>query len=439
MQLHWHDHKHRRKTTACPNCGEILKPAANFCPNCGQENHNLDVPLGHLIYEFVESIFHFDTKFWETARAIFTKPGLITKDFVEGKRARYVPPARLYIFISFIFFLVLNTALDKAVEEVTEEKEKIEHIVNRETASADTDSLLRKDNFWRDPDSIEKKLAAYTGTGFALNTDEVAVLKDQPTAQLQSAFLQFVELAVQDSLRTRRIQPDSVWMDQYREDMGGLKNTLHYIPIHVDTHQSRLVTGEDKTSDFLGIRGDSALFVSLPKMTAAQLDSVFRLNGEETEGLSASLHKKAVRALAKTRIAWTNKDTHAFVELTHKITKTISTVMFILMPVVALLLYIFYYRRKRYYYEHFIFSVHIHSVLFLFISLELLIRHWLPVNWLAGISIWICWFYFLVALRRVYAQGWWKTTFKFVLLSLTYLSLAAFLLAGSVLYGFVNF
>jgi hypothetical protein len=110
-------HKHRRKYSLCPNCEHILQPADNFCPRCGQENHNLKILLGHLLYEFIESITHFDTKLAETSKAIFTKPGKITRDFLDGKRARYVPPARMYVFISFVFFLLLNTAFDRKVKD----------------------------------------------------------------------------------------------------------------------------------------------------------------------------------------------------------------------------------------------------------------------------------------------------------------------------------
>src|ERR1700709_1429206 len=96
--------KHRRKIGLCPNCQAKLAPKDNFCSNCGQENHDLNVPFHHLVGEFLESIFHIDTKFWHTFKAIFTSPGKITSDFVAGKRASYMPPARLYIFTSFVFF-----------------------------------------------------------------------------------------------------------------------------------------------------------------------------------------------------------------------------------------------------------------------------------------------------------------------------------------------
>jgi hypothetical protein len=101
----------------------------------------------------------------------------------------------------------------------------------------------------------------------------------------------------------------------------------------------------------------------------------------------------------------------------------------LLVPMAALLLKLLYIRRKRRYVEHFIFTLHIHSFLFLtqFLgALGLLIfdAPWLVV--LSGVATAI---YFLLALKRVYGQGWWKTLIKAVLLSWGYFVLAVFALS----------
>ena len=96
------------KYKECPNCSTFLHEEFHYCPKCGQENHHIKIPIWHVLYEFIESIFHFDTKLWNTIVASITAPGKVVKDFLNGKRARYVPPPRLYIFVSVIYFALLN-------------------------------------------------------------------------------------------------------------------------------------------------------------------------------------------------------------------------------------------------------------------------------------------------------------------------------------------
>ncbi|HEX5001972.1 MAG TPA: DUF3667 domain-containing protein [Bacteroidia bacterium] len=92
----------------CKNCGETLAVGYSFCPHCGQTTHSIKQPLAHFISEALETIFHFDTKLFRTVRDLFVRPGQLTINYNQDKRARYVPPVRFYIFVSFIFFLVLN-------------------------------------------------------------------------------------------------------------------------------------------------------------------------------------------------------------------------------------------------------------------------------------------------------------------------------------------
>lgn len=61
--------------------------------------------------EFLEGIFHFDGKVFRTAGLLLFKPGELTRRFLAGQRVPYVPPIRLYVFISFVFFLLLGTVL----------------------------------------------------------------------------------------------------------------------------------------------------------------------------------------------------------------------------------------------------------------------------------------------------------------------------------------
>jgi hypothetical protein len=62
--------------------------------------------MSHFASEAFESITHADSRLWRTLVYLLTRPGRLTKEFFEGKRARYLPPFRLYLVISVVFFLV---------------------------------------------------------------------------------------------------------------------------------------------------------------------------------------------------------------------------------------------------------------------------------------------------------------------------------------------
>lgn len=91
----------------CPNCGAAIAPADQFCSQCGQSTRDLQIPIKSLLADIVEDFLHFDGKSLQTLRTLIVKPGHLTKDFIEGKRIRYVAPLRLYLMISIVFFFVL--------------------------------------------------------------------------------------------------------------------------------------------------------------------------------------------------------------------------------------------------------------------------------------------------------------------------------------------
>ncbi|GAB2946991.1 hypothetical protein GCM10027048_10010 [Hymenobacter coalescens] len=66
--------------------------------------------MGHVLEETLEGLFHFDGKVFRTARLLLLRPGRLTRKFLEGHRVDFVPPIRLYVFVSFVFFLVLAWA-----------------------------------------------------------------------------------------------------------------------------------------------------------------------------------------------------------------------------------------------------------------------------------------------------------------------------------------
>ena len=89
----------------CANCGARL--AERYCARCGQDSH-VSLSLGHFLHEFAEGLLHVDSKFWRTLRALLSRPGLLTQEYLDGKRARYSPPFRSYLVISIAYFVLVS-------------------------------------------------------------------------------------------------------------------------------------------------------------------------------------------------------------------------------------------------------------------------------------------------------------------------------------------
>ena len=90
----------------CLNCGTKLEDT--FCHHCGQKDIPKRQTLGELWTNFISSFWSYEGKFFLTTRYLITKPGFLALEYNEGKRESYYHPARMYVFISFVFFLLFS-------------------------------------------------------------------------------------------------------------------------------------------------------------------------------------------------------------------------------------------------------------------------------------------------------------------------------------------
>ena len=92
----------------CHNCGAPL--SGPFCHICGQKDDDLRRPIWTFFRELLDAIFDTDSKIIKTILLLVFMPGGLSRDFMEGKRARYLPPFRLYVVLLFVFFSTLSIA-----------------------------------------------------------------------------------------------------------------------------------------------------------------------------------------------------------------------------------------------------------------------------------------------------------------------------------------
>jgi hypothetical protein len=114
-------HSPIRKDKTCLNCRHVVEQ--KFCPNCGQENTDSRKTFHHLFIHFFEDLTHYENAFWKTIKNLLFKPSTLTKEYLSGRRLSYLAPVRLYIFISFITFLLI-ALFPSSVDENINKSEK---------------------------------------------------------------------------------------------------------------------------------------------------------------------------------------------------------------------------------------------------------------------------------------------------------------------------
>jgi uncharacterized protein DUF3667 len=94
----------------CPNCGN---QALQYCPSCGQKQRERPTVAG-LAGELFQELVNVDGKVLTTVRSVLTRPGQLTIDFLEGRRARHLSPLRLFLIVFAFFFFLSGELLTTA-------------------------------------------------------------------------------------------------------------------------------------------------------------------------------------------------------------------------------------------------------------------------------------------------------------------------------------
>lgn len=297
--------------TECPNCGSLN--IEKFCAACGQDNRVSVVAFPRLLADFLTDLFNFDSRLFNSLWPLLVKPGLLTKEYLAGRRARFIPPVRMYLFLSLFFFGIVALLVPSEVKFADDAEREIKREAAAETvppAPAPGTS------------AGQRKVAG--GEGWGIQVDD-------------------------GSERVELTDAESGWLKD----------------------------AEDRATH------------NLQKL---QDDPEYR----------AELLRRGVGNL--------------------------PLMMFLLLPIYALFLKLLYVRSGRYYVEHLIYSLHLHAFVFLTLGS---IFAWLSILDSMGyapappdllVSAW--WVYFVLypwlAMKRVYAQGWFKTSAKYLLLGTFY-------------------
>lgn len=193
-----------RKDKTCLNCRYVVDQ--KFCPNCGQENTDTRKTFQHLFIHFIEDLTHYENAFWRTIKNLLFKPAALTKEYLSGKRLSYLAPVRLYIFISFITFLLI-ALVPKNIYDKTPEAFKKENNIKD---SSNLSTSLRKN----------KEIKALLDSNSISNEDKETIQKilSNPKEKEVSSF-PYKSVAEIDSIqkygpKSKKLSDFSYWMNR---------------------------------------------------------------------------------------------------------------------------------------------------------------------------------------------------------------------------------
>ncbi len=86
----------------CLNCGTAV--SGRYCPQCGQSGETHVVSLKEVAGDVTHSLLHLDSRVWRSVRMLVRRPGELTREFIAGRHQLYIPPFRLYLAISILYF-----------------------------------------------------------------------------------------------------------------------------------------------------------------------------------------------------------------------------------------------------------------------------------------------------------------------------------------------
>jgi hypothetical protein len=94
--------EHPQRASLCRNCGTPV--SSNYCPYCGQDTALQAMSAWEFAHEFASHYVAVEGKLWRTLALLALQPGRLTREFLAGRRQRFIAPLRLYISASFLFF-----------------------------------------------------------------------------------------------------------------------------------------------------------------------------------------------------------------------------------------------------------------------------------------------------------------------------------------------
>ena len=397
--------QHPSKDTKCDNCGEDLLGA--FCWVCGQKDTHYNRSVFKVIADFFKEMFDVDSRVFTTLSTLFFRPGLLSIQFRDNKRASYVTPIRLYLFSSLVFFFLF--AITFRSQNVQLGAENSDHGTD---VSEVTSSLRPEENVVRTQNEIDEYLGVLRSlVGFEEDVFESAknVLTGRIVTLDHDQWSERI-FAITDSLRAHVVLERS---DQRLvEEIKHAEESHKRIRVLHEFFKNDPVTrtmGEEIVKSRKQGQLLTATKVVLSDRYMEHVDSEFAKIG----ALETYLLRLEVIA------AYNGKD---FVE---DMAESLPLVMFVLLPIFVSILSLLSVGKGIRVVFQLIFAMHIHAVAFITLTVSILLSLLLTSVPLGGAILTLILTMFIVvhvylSFKNFYGAGHIVSLLKFFVLTIIY-------------------
>ncbi len=109
-----------REPPRCLNCGTVVQGA--HCAQCGQAGDVHVLSMKEVAGDVTHSLLHLDSRVWRTLRLLVRKPGELTREFIAGRHQMYIPPFRLYLALSILYFALSALLPESGIFDVSAQR-----------------------------------------------------------------------------------------------------------------------------------------------------------------------------------------------------------------------------------------------------------------------------------------------------------------------------
>lgn len=131
--------ENKPKTTKCLNCETEFE--GKFCPECGQRADTGRFTVSFIFTNFLQGILSNDGGVWFTLKNLFTRPGQMMIDIINGKRKSYFSPFPMLFLTLSLYVIIFAFTGSKDDDFSVGDLDKVE--VTTENQENNNDNILR--------------------------------------------------------------------------------------------------------------------------------------------------------------------------------------------------------------------------------------------------------------------------------------------------------